>query len=327
MTVRTFKQRIVCDEVDEQLLPILLEEARELYPKICLTLRAWRDKSGADSVLSNQLQRTLHTFKGGARMAGAMHLGELLHRVEGRVAEASKLAVFDASLWDELERCLTCVETAIEALSGDVIVAEAMPEFVSSVLLQQVSGQRGRIPFANASARLYHVARQTAKELGKRVNLELSGGGTEIEGEVLERLTAPFEHLLRNAVVHGIETPEKREYLGKTAIGQISLSLRWEHEELVFEFSDDGQGLDMIRLKQKALQIGVVQEGEELSDTQAIKMIFTPGLSTAREITEIAGRGIGLDVVGAEVDALGGRLQVVSRQDKGLSFRICLPMG
>jgi len=323
MTVRTFKQRVVLDDVDKELLPILLEESRELYPKICLTLRAWRDKSGADSVLSNQLQRTLHTFKGSARMAGAMHLGELLHKVEGQVAEANKLAVFDTSLWDELDHCLACVETAIAALTGDAIATEAMPELVSPVLLQH---ETGRVPFDSVSMRLYQVVRQTAKELGKRVNFELSGGETEIDGDVLEKLTAPFEHLLRNAIVHGIETPERREYLGKTAIGQISLSLVREQEELLFDFTDDGQGLDMIRLKQKALEIGVLQDSEALSDERAIKMIFTPGLSTAREITEIAGRGIGLDVVGAEVEALHGHLQVVSMQDKGLSFKICLPI-
>ncbi|MDX8399173.1 MAG: ATP-binding protein [Gallionellaceae bacterium] len=324
MTTRTFKQIVVCDKVDEQLLPILLEEAHELYPKICLTFKALREKSGEDSVLSNQLQRTLHTFKGGARMAGAMHLGELLHRVEGRIAEASRLAVFDASLWLELERCLSCLETAIEALSGSANIANAKPEFISSVLLHR---HTGRFPFASVSSRLYNVTRQTAKELCKRVNFELSGGETEIEANVLERLTAPFEHLLRNAISHGIESAERREYLGKSAIGQISLSLHREHKELVFEFGDDGQGLDIIRLKQKALELGILQEGEELSETQAIKMIFTPGLSTASEITELSGRGIGLDVVRAEVEALVGHLQVVSRQDNGLSFRICLPEG
>jgi chemosensory pili system protein ChpA (sensor histidine kinase/response regulator) len=143
---------------------------------------------------------------------------------------------------------------------------------------------------------------------------------------VLEKMTAPFEHLLRNAIAHGLEAPAQRERLGKMPIGEIRLLLRQESNEVVFELSDDGAGLDMARLKQKALEHGVVQAGEEITEEQAIQMIFKPGLSTAQEVTEIAGRGVGLDVVRSEVSALGGRLDVASVPAKGLRFTIHLPL-
>lgn len=329
MPVHGVEQRTVRDEVDEQLLPVFLEEANDLYPKICLTLQAWREQGGADSLLSNRLQRSLHTFKGSARMAGAMRLGELLHRIEGRIAIAIKQGVFDAVLWNELDNYLTRIAAALEELAGGA--AADMQDIAAALLLHGETtpraGESGLVAFASVSERLYRVARQTAKELGKRVNLELFGGEIELDAVLLEKLTAPFEHLLRNSIAHGIETPLQREHSGKPLIGEICLSLQQEGNELVFKFSDDGSGLHMAGLQQKALEQGVLQAGEQLSEAQAIQMIFKPGLSTAQEVTEIAGRGIGLDVVSSEVGALGGHLDVVSTPGKGLSFTIRLPAG
>lgn len=182
------------------------------------------------------------------------------------------------------------------------------------------------VPFASISERLYRIVRQTCKELGKRANLELSGTEVELDRSVLEKMTAPFEHLLRNAVVHGLETPEQRQSAGKEPIGEISLALRHESNEVVFEFSDDGAGLDIARVRSKAIEHGVLQEGEEISDELAMQLIFTPGLSTAQEISEIAGRGVGLDVVRSEITALGGRIDVSSEPGHGVNFTIHLPL-
>lgn len=192
--------------------------------------------------------------------------------------------------------------------------------------LQQALMNVRMVPFSSISERLYRIVRQTGKELNKRANLELSGTGVELDRSVLDKMTAPFEHLLRNAMAHGLETPEQRERLGKSAIGEIHLTLRQESNEVVFELSDDGAGLDMEKLQQKALSAGLMREGETFSADQAIKMIFMPGISTAQEITEISGRGVGLDVVRSEVSALNGRLDVTSQQGKGVNFTIHLPL-
>lgn len=319
------ERRIVRDEVDEQLLPLFLEEANTLYPRITLTLQAWREQSGADIQLGDKLQRILHTLKGSARMAGAMRLGELTHRVEGRIADAIEQSSLDAALWNELDNYLGRIRNSIDKLAG----GEVATEFASSVRplpQQQIQSKSAFLPFGSVSERLYRVVRQTTKELGKKANLELFGTGLEIQRSVLETMTAPFEHLLRNAIAHGIETPEQRKLLGKPEIGEIRLSLQHEGAERVFKFSDDGAGLDLARLQQKAIECGALQQGEVLGTEQAIQMIFKPGLSTASEVTEICGRGIGLDVVRSEIGALGGRMDVVSNQGQGVSFIIRLPL-
>jgi len=132
--------------------------------------------------------------------------------------------------------------------------------------------------------------------------------------------------LLRNAIAHGLETAEQRQKAHKEPIGEIRLSLRQESNEVVFEFSDDGAGLDIARVRQKAVETGVLNEGEEISDELAMQLIFTPGLSTAKEVTEISGRGVGLDVVRSEITALGGRVDVASEPGRGVRFTIHLPL-
>ena len=182
------------------------------------------------------------------------------------------------------------------------------------------------VPFNNVSERLYRVVRQTAKELGKRANLDIKGTQAEIDRSVLERMTGPFEHLLRNAIAHGLEEPQGRAAAGKTEIGQIGLSARQEGNEFVLVFEDDGKGLNIERIRAKALANGLMHEGDQLSDDQIAEFIFAAGFSTATEISEVSGRGVGMDVVRAEVVALGGRVQVESTRGKGSRFTIFLPL-
>jgi chemosensory pili system protein ChpA (sensor histidine kinase/response regulator) len=132
--------------------------------------------------------------------------------------------------------------------------------------------------------------------------------------------------LLRNAIVHGLESPEQRELKGKQPIGNISLTLRQEGNEIVFDFKDDGAGLDTAKIRKKAVEQGMLQANEMISDENVMLLIFETGLSTAAELTEISGRGVGMDVVLSEIKALGGRIEVASEPDKGASFTIYLPL-
>jgi len=182
------------------------------------------------------------------------------------------------------------------------------------------------VPFNNLAERLYRVVRQTAKALGKRANLDIRGVQTEIDRSVLERMTGPFEHLLRNAIAHGLEEPAARSAAGKDEIGQIVLSARQEGNEFNLVLEDDGRGLDLPKIRARANAAGLAREGDSLSDAQVAEFIFAPGFSTADEVSAISGRGIGMDVVRAEVAALGGRIDTEFKQAQGTRFTIALPL-
>lgn len=304
--------RTIQDDIDPELLALFLEEADELYPQLAEILQAWREQP-ANSQLARKLQRSLHTFKGSARMAGAMRVGELLHQMEDRAMESGP--PYPTTLWAELQDGLERIGLMIEGLR------DGAAEIIAAA--EDTSAQRA--PFASIAKRLYRIVRHTGKELGKRANLELHGTEIELERSLLERMTAPFEHLLRNAIAHGLESPQQREAAGKSPIGDIRLALRQENEEAIFEFVDDGAGLDLDGLRRRALEMGLLRAEAQANDAQVMQMIFMPGLSTATEVTAISGRGVGMDVVRSEIAALGGRISVLSRRGEGTSFIIRLP--
>lgn len=182
------------------------------------------------------------------------------------------------------------------------------------------------VPFNSLADRLYRVVRQTAKELGKKANLDIRGGQIELDRSVLEKMTGPLEHLLRNAITHGLEERSQRLALGKPEIGQINLALTQEGNEVAIVLSDDGAGLNYQRIRTKAIEQGLLAPDQD-PDAQALtEFIFHPGFSTASELSELAGRGIGMDVVKSEAAALGGRIEAVSEPGRGASFRIYLPL-
>ena len=182
------------------------------------------------------------------------------------------------------------------------------------------------VPFANLAERLFRVARQTAKELEKRVNLDIRGGAVEIDRGVLEQMAAPFEHLLRNAIVHGIEARAARLAAGKPETGEVLVQVSQHGNEVAIVFSDDGAGLDLERIRAKARGLGLVKPDQLVDDQEAAELIFEPGFSTADTLTELAGRGVGMDVVRSEAQALGGRVLVATETGKGTRFSIHLPL-
>jgi chemosensory pili system protein ChpA (sensor histidine kinase/response regulator) len=192
--------------------------------------------------------------------------------------------------------------------------------------LQQQLMRVRLVPFANVSERLYRVARQTAKELGKRVNLEIRGGTSDIDRGVLEKLAGPFEHLVRNAIVHGLELPEQRTAAGKRETGEIAIDVRQEGNEIVVVFADDGAGLNLARIKSRAIEKGLIAANGAVSDRELMELIFAPGFSTATEVTELAGRGVGMDVVRNELSTFGGRVAVASDPGTGTRFTLYLPL-
>lgn len=182
------------------------------------------------------------------------------------------------------------------------------------------------VDFEVIADRLYSVVRQAAKELGKQVTLDLQGGKIELDRSVLERMTPSFEHLLRNAVVHGIEETHERSFVGKPSAGAIKIVVTQEGNDVAIEVSDDGRGLSLEGIRLKARKMGLLAPGQEPDQEAMTKLLFTPGFSTAAQVTELAGRGIGLDVVLSEVNALGGRIETRSEQGLGTQFKLVLPL-
>ncbi|MEW6133038.1 MAG: Hpt domain-containing protein [Pseudomonadota bacterium] len=192
--------------------------------------------------------------------------------------------------------------------------------------LQQSLMRVRMVPLYSVSERLYRVVRQTARDLNKRAQLDIQGGDIEIDRGVLEKIVAPIEHLLRNSIAHGLETPEGRAQAGKPELGEVRLIARHEGNEMVLRVSDDGAGLDLKRIHEKAVERGLLDPGVEPGNQQLAQMIFVPGFSTADEVTQVAGRGVGMDVVKNEIAGLGGRVEIDTETGKGTTFTIYLPL-
>jgi len=488
------------DELDDQLLPIFLEEAQDLVQGFAQELNNWR-QNPADQNPPRALARLLHTFKGGARMAGAMNLGELTHTLETSLEEALRTGSLSLALLEHIESGCDTLTQIIERLqagelpslpqfqevqqqlepevvavplesldrvadavaepaaapveaqaaqpvaageteaaaqramlrvradlvdrlvneAGELSIARAriegemlslksslldltenvirlrrqlreieiqaetqiqarvaqshegggefdpleldrftrfqeltrfMAESVNDVatvqqnllknlddanaaliaqsrmnrsLQQDLMGIRME-PFGNQGQRLYRIARQTAKEVGKRVDLDIRGGQVEFDRSVLDKIMAPIEHMLRNAISHGIEERDARQAAGKSEIGEVVLSLSQEGNEIVVAMSDDGRGLDVTKIRARAEKMGLLAPGEEADQARLYDFIFQPGFSTAVEVTQISGRGIGMDVVKSEITSLGGRIEIISTAGKGTTFRLYLPL-
>ncbi len=182
------------------------------------------------------------------------------------------------------------------------------------------------VEFDTLSDRLYRVVRQAAKESGKQVRLNLVGGAIELDRSVLDRMAPAFEHLLRNAVAHGIESPAVREATGKDPHGIIEVSLHQAGNEVRIEVRDDGAGLNLARIAERARRLGLLKDDAKPTEGELAGLIFTPGFSTADQVTELAGRGVGMDVVRAEVTSLGGRIETASATGRGTAFQLVLPL-
>ncbi|OEZ88111.1 chemotaxis protein CheA [Janthinobacterium sp. HH106] len=210
---------------------------------------------------------------------------------------------------------------SVDAVTDDLVLQARLTRELQRDLMQI-----RMVPFASIAERLFRVARQSAKEVDKRVNLDIRGGGVEIDRSVLERMAAPFEHLLRNAIVHGVEPRDARLAAGKSETGELLVQVSQQGNEVAIAFSDDGAGLDLERIRAKAHGAGLVPTDAPLSDAQAAELIFTPGFSTADSLTELAGRGFGMDIVRSEALALGGRVETQTQAGLGMRFTIHLPL-
>ncbi len=183
-------------------------------------------------------------------------------------------------------------------------------------------------PIGNAWGKLPRLVRDLSNELGKRITLDMRGAETELDRQVLELIKDPLTHMVRNSADHGLETPEQRRHAGKPETGRILLNAFHEGGHIVLEIGDDGRGLNTERIRQKVLNQGLATEAElaGMSEHEIHRFIFRPGFSTAAEVTSVSGRGVGMDVVKTNIERIGGLVDLRSREGKGTTFTIKIPL-
>jgi two-component system chemotaxis sensor kinase CheA len=208
------------------------------------------------------------------------------------------------------------VEAALDRLSATV--AE-MRDTVTRTRMQRIEALFSPIP---------RMVRDLAAPLGKQVALAIEGGDVELDREMIELLRDPFVHIIRNAVDHGIGAPDHRRSIGKSPTGRLSIVARQSGNQIVIEIADDGAGVDTARLQRKAIDAGLMSEhdAERMSDEERVALIFAPGLSSRDTVTALSGRGVGMDVVRANIEQLGGRVRAVTRPGHGLTLTLHVPL-
>ena len=305
--------------------------------------------SGEASILRSKIESQLNNFK-----QSLQDLAESTHRLHDQLREVeiqaetqmqSHLAqqretehAFDPLEFDRFSRFQELTRLMAESVDDIIAVQKSLrsthsiseeavtQQAVINRQLQQSLLQIRTIPFSNYAERYYRIARQVAEDMGKKAHLDIQGGEVEIDRSVLEKINPPLEHLLRNAIAHGIEEPAQRLQVGKPETGQVTIHLRQEGNEVNITFNDDGHGLNLPRIREEAQRLALIQKNEVLDDDEIMSLIFMQGLSTTDSITGIAGRGIGLDIVKNEISMLGGRIHVNSVPNQGTTFNIYLPL-
>ncbi|QNK69499.1 Hpt domain-containing protein [Variovorax sp. PAMC26660] len=260
-------------------------------------------------------------------------------QMQSRLAQAKdSQQSFDPLEFDRFTRVQELTRMMAESVNDVATVQRTLQKTVQateddlSVQARQTRElQRGllrtrMVEFEGISDRLYRVVRQASKDTGKQVRLDIVGGSIEMDRGVLDRMTPAFEHLLRNCVAHGIEDAAAREKAGKDASGLIVIDLHHEGNDVSVSFRDDGAGLDQQRIAERARALGLLGHDQQLTADEATELIFKPGFSTAGQVSELSGRGIGMDVVRAQIAALGGRIETHSASGQGTTFKLVLPL-
>ena len=268
-------------------------------------------------------------------------LRELEIHAESRIASgfsSSNAAEFDPLEFDRYTRLHELTRMMSESIADISSLQRTLSrQLDSTALAVTAQGRHARVlqsdlrwvrtlPFTSLVGRLQHLLRQAAREKGCDVVMDVEGGNLEVDRSVLDRITGPLEHLVRNAVAHGIESASERLSLGKPATGRVRMDLSQQGNTLQLQISDDGRGLDYVRIREQAIAAGLLPPGAPADQTALADMIFEPGFSTASKVTELSGRGIGMDVVRTAVIALGGHLKVQSEQGAGTRFIFSLPL-
>jgi chemosensory pili system protein ChpA (sensor histidine kinase/response regulator) len=326
--VREERQEVA--RVDAELLDMLLNNAGEVS-----ILRS-RVEQQVNSVEFNlaELNRTVTRLKEQLRNLEIETEAQILHRHQEEKVRRDDFDPLEMDRYSQIQQLSRALAESVSDVASIEGLLESLTREAQNLLIQQsrvvTEVQNGlmrtrMVPFQRHVQRLSRIVRQVAGETSKHAELAVTGASGELDRQVLERMLPPFEHMLRNSVVHGIETPAERRAAGKPESGTIRIGLHREGSEMVIIVEDDGRGIDVKAVRERALQRGILKPGRSLTDEEALQLVLEPGFSTASSITQHAGRGVGMDVVVAEIKKLGGALFTQSTPGHGVRFTIRLP--
>ena len=274
-----------------------------------------------------------------ASAAPAVATAKVQPKAGAKASEPAKPAAAD----DSIRVSLTRLEKLLNFVGEMVILQTVLREQAQSLQalqvrktvhqlgkvtkeVQDISMSLRMVPVKQTFQKMQRIVRDTAQVLGKKVTLHLQGEETELDKTVLEHLGDPLVHIIRNAVDHGIESGEKRREKGKPEGGNVYLSSYHQGGRLVIEVKDDGGGINTQVLMQKAVEKGILKPGATLSEKDAVNLIFHPGFSTKAQVTEVSGRGVGMDVVKTNIEKLSGEVQITTVLGQGSTFKVFLPL-
>ncbi|MFO1401091.1 MAG: response regulator [Steroidobacteraceae bacterium] len=316
--------------VSAELLDQLLNNAGE----VSIARARLEQQLGSVEFNLGELSRTVTRLKEQLRKLEIETETQILHRHEGDSSHRSEFDPLELDRYSSLHQFSRALaESASDVASLQQLLESLVAE--AQNLLQQQSRtvtelQNGlmrtrMVSFQRHVQRLARIVRQAAADNGRQAELVVEGATGELDRQVLERMLPPFEHMLRNAVAHGIEPPAERLRAGKGETGQIRMQLQREGAEVIVQVSDDGAGMNLKAIRDKGIELGLIRAGQQLSDEDVMQLVLEPGFSTAGVLTQTAGRGVGMDVVATEIKKLGGALHMETVPGKGSTFTVRLP--
>jgi chemosensory pili system protein ChpA (sensor histidine kinase/response regulator) len=322
--------RVEMARVSAELLDELLNSAGE----VSIARARLEQQLGSIEFNLGELSRTVTRLKEQLRKLEIETEAQILHRHEKDITQRHDFDPLEMDRYSSIQqfsRALAESASDVGSIQGllENLISEAqnllqqqsrtVTELQNGLMRTRMVSMQRHVP------RLARIVRQSAAETGKRAELVVDGASGELDRQVLERMMPPFEHMLRNAVVHGIELPGVRRAAGKDETGHIHLNLRREGAEVIVEVTDDGAGMNLRAIRTKGLELGLIRPDQELSDEDVMQLVLEPGFSTAGTLTQQAGRGVGMDVVAVEIKKLGGALHMESTPGRGSRFTIRLP--
>jgi chemosensory pili system protein ChpA (sensor histidine kinase/response regulator) len=317
--------------VDAELLDQLLNNSGEAS----IARARLEQQIGSIDFNVGELSRTVTRLKEQLRKLELETEAQILHRYEEEGGQKSDFDPLEMDRYSSIQQFSRGLAETANDVGSIQQLLENLTKDTQNLLTQQARTitelQNGlmrtrMVPFQRHVQRLARIVRQAATDTHKKAELQIEGASGELDRQVLERMMPPFEHMLRNAVAHGIETPEVRKKNGKNESGTITISLHREGSEVVVEVSDDGAGMNLKAIRDKGISLGMVRSDQQLSDEDIMQLVLEPGFSTAGAVSTLSGRGVGMDVVASEIKKLGGALHMETKTGEGSRFTIRLPL-